>query len=283
MDFSHMSFEQFMSHFSSEDHCIQYIFHLKWPKGFICPKCSHRHAYITKTRRLPLYECGQCRYQASLTSGTIMEGSRTELYKWLLAIFLVSRTDEGTTATGLSSLIQVTYKTAWLILHKIRSMIQNSDTQNPLSGSVRIHSAIYGRPFNPSVHRHPQEHLLLVGSSSSEACESNYLKIKHVQLPTPMDRHISRNEIHTFRKQHIETDTQNVEIVTGFYTPKRLRPLLEIARQASNWINHTFHSLGTKHLQAYLDEFCYRRNLTTRNISIFVHLSQLCFPKTGYI
>ncbi|MBA2940592.1 IS1595 family transposase [Paenibacillus sp. CGMCC 1.16610] len=282
MDFSHMSFEQFKSRFSTEDLCAQYIFHMKWPEGFICPKCSHRHAYITKTRKHPLYECSDCRYQASLISGTIMEGSRTELRKWLLAIFLVSRTDQGTTAMSLSNLIQVTYKTAWLILHKIRSFIQNSDTQSPLSGSVRIHSAIYGRPFNPSVHRHPQEHLLLVGSSSSESRDSSYIKIKHVQLSSPKERHISRNEIHTFRKQHIETDTQNVEIITGFYTPKRLRPLLEIAKQASSWINQTFHGLGAKHLQAYLDEFCYRRNLTARYISIFTHLSELCFSKSAH-
>lgn len=151
-----------------------------------------------------------------------------------------------------------------------------------LSGSVRIHSATYGRPFNPSVHRHPQEHLLLVGSSSSDTYGSSYLKIKHVLLSTPKERHISRNEIHAFRKQYVITENQNIEIITGFYTPKRQRTLLEIARQASNWINHTFHGLGAKHLQTYLDEFCYRRNLTTRNISIFTHLSQLCFSRTEY-
>jgi transposase-like protein len=277
MDFSHLSFEQFNSHFSTENACAEYIFHSKWPKGFNCPRCKHQHAYVTTTRRLPLYECCHCRYQASLTAGTIMEGSRTELRKWLLALFLVSRTDKGTTAVQLSNIIQVTYKTAWLILHKIRSMIHNSDNQTPLTGSVRINSAIYGRPYNPSVHKHPQEHLLLVGSSINEIDEYSYLKIKQVLLANPKDRHITRYETNAFHKLHIETDVQNIEIVTGFYTPKRLRPLLEIAKQASIWINHTFHGLGAKHLQTYLDEFCYRLNLLAKNKPIFAHLSQLCF------
>lgn len=272
-----MSLEQFHHHFSTENACIEYIFQTKWPEGFNCPRCKHRQAYVTTTRRLPLYECCHCRHQVSLISGTVMEGSRTELRKWMLALFLIARTHIGTTAVELSKTIKVTYKTAWLILHKIRSMVQNSDNQTPLSGSVCINSAIYGRPYNPSVHKHPQEHLLLIGSSVDEFDQYTYLKIKHVLLTNPKDRHISRFKTNAFHKQHIEPATINIEMVTGFYTPKRLRPLLVIAKQASNWINATFHGLGPKHLQKYLDEFCYRLNLTARNLPIFAHLVQLCF------
>lgn len=185
MNFASMSLEQFQNHFSTDSAYIEYIFQTKWPEGFSCPRCKHNHAYVTTPRRLPLYECSHCRHQTTLISGTIMEGSRTGLSKWILALFIFSRTNKGTTAIELSKFIKVTYKTAWLILYKIRSMIHSSDAQTPLSGSVCINSAIYGRPYNPSVDKHPQEHLLLIGSSVNESNESTYLKIKHVLLTNP--------------------------------------------------------------------------------------------------
>jgi hypothetical protein len=161
-------------------------------------------------------------------------------------------------------------------------MIHSSDNQNRLSGSVRINSAIYGRPYNPSVHKHRQEHLLLVGSSVNVWNQFTHLKIKHVLLPNPKERHIPRIETKAFHQQHIESDAQNVDIVTGFYTPSRLRPLLIFAKQASKWINSTFRGLGPKHLQKYLDEFSYRLNLSSKNIPIFAHLVQLCIKPSSY-
>ncbi|OAS15365.1 transposase [Paenibacillus oryzisoli] len=276
MEISNLSYEQFHNYFSSEDTCIDFLFKTKWPNGFQCPHCDNRHAYVTTTRRLPLYECSRCRFQASLLSGTIMEGSRTELRKWLLAIFLISRTHVGTTAMELSKLISVTYKTAWLILHKIRTSILQADNQNQLTGTVQINSAIYGKPFNPSVHKHPQEHLLLVGSSLNDLGEPTYIKIKHVIPLHPRNKHITRSDISTFHEQHIEPTVNEIHTTTGFYAPKRQRPLLEVAKQASTWMNTTFHGIGARHLQNYLAEFCYRINLTSLNMPIFENLIKRC-------
>ncbi|NQX62283.1 transposase [Paenibacillus qinlingensis] len=276
MDFSSLSYEQFHNYFSTEDTCINFLIQTKWPEGFRCPHCEHRHAYVTTTRRLPLYECSRCRFQVSLLSGTIMEGSRTELRKWLLAIYLFSRTHIGTTAMELSTLIKVTYKTAWLILHKIRTSILQADNQCPLTGSVQINSAIYGKPFNPTVHKHPQEHLLLVGSSLNDSSEPTHIKIKHVIPSHPTNKHIAKNDLATFQKNHIEHTVKAIQTITGFYTSKRQRPLLEIAKQASTWMNTTFHGIGARHLQSYLDEFCYRINLTTSKIPVFENLIKRC-------
>ena len=102
--------EQFQQQFPTEEACRDYFFSKKWPSGFSCPQCGHSHAYITSTRRLPLYQCLQCHHQTSLTAGTIMAGSRTSLHKWLTAIFLISRTEQGTNAVALSKIISVTYK-----------------------------------------------------------------------------------------------------------------------------------------------------------------------------
>ncbi|MEW9698384.1 transposase [Paenibacillus sp. SI8] len=95
-----MSLAQFRNQFSTEESCISYISQTKWPNGFVCPRCNQRHAYVTVTRRLPLYECSRCRHQTSLLAGTVMEGIRTDLRKWLLALFFVSRTNKGIASSG---------------------------------------------------------------------------------------------------------------------------------------------------------------------------------------
>lgn len=86
--------ETFNERFADEKDCFDLIYKVKWPTGYKCPRCGHPHAYTVATRRLPLYECMSCRHQSSLTAGTIFTKSRTSLRKWLLALYLVSSSEE---------------------------------------------------------------------------------------------------------------------------------------------------------------------------------------------
>lgn len=79
-----MSFVQFQKEFNNEEACYKHLFQKKWENGFECHKCKHTHAYETKTRKLPLYECAKCHHQTSVTAGTIFEKTRTSLYLWVL-------------------------------------------------------------------------------------------------------------------------------------------------------------------------------------------------------
>lgn len=270
------SLEQFERHFDTEKACVEYLFHAKWPQGFYCHRCGHCHAYMTGTRRLPLYECSLCHHQSSLTAGTIMEGSRTDLRKWLLAIFLISRTERGTNAVELAKTIHVTYKTAWLILRKIRYAISSADANMLLTGFVRVNSAVYGQPYNSSIHLHPQEHPLLVGASQDDQGEPTFLKMKLVSKLNMRERRVCPSGTLDFAQKHVATEANPIEFVTKRFSPNRFRRLLDSAAQMNKWINTTFHGLGRKHLQAYLDEFCCRLNLSIHHIPIFRHLTDLC-------
>src|SRR5690606_36367667 len=85
-------------------------------------------------------------YQNSLLTGTILENSRTSLRKWFLAFYYVSETRHSITAKMLQQKIQVTYKTAWLMLAKIRRVLSEADMENKLKGSIVI---------NPTTSSHP--------------------------------------------------------------------------------------------------------------------------------
>jgi transposase-like protein len=276
MNLEMTSLDQFYQQFNTEDACAEYLFHAKWPNGFSCPRCEHRHAYKTGTRRLPLYECRHCGHQSSLIAGTILEGSRTELRKWLLAFYLISRSEQGTNAVELARTINVTYKTAWLILRKIRHAISAADGETLLSGIVRVNTAVYGKPYNSSIHLHPQEHPILVGSSLDKQGGSTFIKMKLVAKSHMRDHLVRPVGTLTFTKEHVEPQTTHIEFVIGRFSPNRSHRLLAFVSEACKWINKTFHGLGHKHLQAYLDEFTYRLNLSIQNIPIFNHLTRLC-------
>nr|WP_246309214.1 DDE transposase [Paenibacillus frigoriresistens] len=205
-----------------------------------------------------------------------MAGSRTSLHKWLTSIFLISRTETGTNAVALSKIISVTYKTAWLILHKIRHAISTTDRGTLLSGIVQVNSAVYGKPYNPYFRNHPQEHYLLAGSSLDIQGDPSYFKLKLVLKIHIKEKLFQRSAALDFTQQHIESHTSSIEFVTGRFSSKRFRALIAFASLAGKSINNTFHGIGQKYLQHYLDEFCFKVNLTLREAPIFQHLTHLC-------
>ena len=70
--------EKFHTRFQTESVCVDYLVQMKWPFGFNCEKCGCRHVYRTDTRKLPLFECAACRYQASPIVGTLMEFKKSD-------------------------------------------------------------------------------------------------------------------------------------------------------------------------------------------------------------
>jgi transposase-like protein len=280
--------QQLLEHFENTTSSSELLFQLKWPGGFVCPRCDHRFAYTISTRKHPLFECAHCKYQASLTVNTIFEGSSTDLSKWFVALYLFS-TDEGTTAVRLQRAIHVTYKTAWLMLHKIRFAAGHQDAQQLLSGVVRIGAAFYGRSFHSSYEGHPEEHPILIGSgtSSQSPHEPGYIKMRVVSKEHMHHRRILRSGTHAFLKKEVAPATEEIRTVTERYSEQRFVHLIKHVVHASKWINRTFHGLGRKHLQAYLNEFCYRlnfENTSTQEESLMSNLLRLCFhsPRITY-
>ncbi len=259
-----------------EQDAVEYFYRLKWPHGFSCPSCMHWHAYTITTRHLPLYECSVCKHQTSLLAGTVMEGSRTSLGKWLLAIQLVSDPERGISALALSRIIAVSYKTAWSMLQKIRHAMGASLRSERLTGQVLIHDACYGRPHNSSVHRHPQETPVLVGAVI-ENDQPTHIQVTAVPKELLAGRQILSSAARQFVEQHVSVGASQVELhILRYAAPKR-KLAMPLFRSACRWINRTFHGLGKKHLQAYLDEFCCRTNLQrTSSTSIFEELSRIC-------
>jgi hypothetical protein len=111
---------EFQTQFPDEASCWAYLRRARWPRGFLCPRCDGRGSHFLAARRLE--QCRSCRYQGSVTAGTVFHGTRVPLRVWFLGIFFVARHKRGISArqfqrdTGVGS-----YQTAWTLLHKLRS------------------------------------------------------------------------------------------------------------------------------------------------------------------
>lgn len=109
-------------HFQDEDKAREYLEALRWPEGPVCPHCQQTGAYPIKGGRAGLYRCkqGKCRKQFTVTVGTVFERSKIPLNKWLMATYLMCSSKKGISAHQIHRTLDVTYKTAWFMCHRIR-------------------------------------------------------------------------------------------------------------------------------------------------------------------
>lgn len=115
----------------------------RWPDGFVCPRCEHRRAYRVAHRR---WQCGACRYQVSLTAGTILHNTKTPLTVWFWAAYLAVTDKRGLSALLLQRQLGLTrYETAWMLLHKLRRAMVNA-AREPLHGDVEMDDTWVGGP-----------------------------------------------------------------------------------------------------------------------------------------
>jgi len=135
------SLAEFESWFSSEEACRDYLYGLRWPNGFLCPRCNSLKAWPIGAT---LYECATCHYQLSVTAGTIFQDSHKPLRTWFRAIWWVTGQKNGASALNLKRILGLgSYRTAWTWLHKLRRAMVRPD-RDKLSGIVEVDETFIG-------------------------------------------------------------------------------------------------------------------------------------------
>ena len=127
-------------YFSTEDRCRKAIRDSRWEKGdVVCPYCGGHHCVERKDGR---YRCNHCKRNFAVTVGTIFENTKISLRKWFIAMYLISCHKKGISSVQLATDIHVTQKTAWFILHKVRTLFVQEDVV--LSGVVECDEMYLG-------------------------------------------------------------------------------------------------------------------------------------------
>lgn len=132
---------EFEERFHTEEACVKYLFHLRWPEGFRCPRCGHPEAW---PMRRGLYRCVRCHFETSVTAGTIFQDTRKPLRLWFRAIWHITTQKYGTNALGLQRVLGLSrYETTWTWLHKLRCAMVRPGRER-LSGRVQVDEAYIG-------------------------------------------------------------------------------------------------------------------------------------------
>lgn len=143
----------FQKYFGTENQCREYLFRCRWPRGFVCPRCGSTECCFLSNG---IIQCSDCHYQASVTAGTVMHRSHIPLTKWFRAIYLVQTRGEELTAIALQEELKLTYKTAWYLLARIRS-VSDKDPADRLLLFPELGSAYFAGPPAIKKHRRPAE------------------------------------------------------------------------------------------------------------------------------
>ena len=275
-----LSFTQFIKRFPDEKACVEYLYQVKWPDGFVCPVCGSRHCYAIKTRRQ--YQCANCRHQTSLTANTVMHRSHLPLTKWFWAIYLVACDKRGISALALAGKIEVCYESAWNMLRRIRAAMEMRDERYVLGGIVEFDDSYFGGRIKGKEGRGAGNQAVFVAVSKDEKGHPVYLRMQ-------VTKNVQSKSVEEFVRARIaygsvvQTDGYNAyrtPLSNGYLHQREvfdpdgelLKWLHHMIGNAKTFINGTYHGTSTKHLQMYLSEFCYRFNRRFLNGVIFDRL-----------
>ncbi len=263
---------EFQAMFPDEEACWKHLRRIRWPRGFVCPRCCHRKSYAIEGRWLE--QCRSCRYQASLTAGTVFHKTRVPLQVWFLGIFFVARHKKAISAqqfqrdTGLGS-----YQTAWTLLHKLRSTLKPRAAFR-LRGLVEADETYLGASRERGVFGRRVVGKSIVGVAVEQR-EHTAGKVRLTVLDGvsfddlgPFVRGVIDGNDATIRtdgwKGYLPLEAAGVphDPHTQGKDPARSVEILPwshtVFSNLKAWIRGTFHGVSRKHLQCYLDEFVYR-------------------------
>jgi transposase-like protein len=141
MEYYPKTLSEFETRFSTEQACRDYLYQLRWPDGFRCPRCGHDKVWPVGDF---LYECASCKYHLSVITGTIFQDTHKSLTLWFRAIWWVTGQKNGASALGMQRMLSLgSYRTAWSWLHKLRRAMVSPGREN-LFGEVEVDETLYG-------------------------------------------------------------------------------------------------------------------------------------------
>jgi len=276
-----MSFDEFCELFATEEACREKLFQMRWPEGFECPKCGGKTCGYHEKKKI--YQCKTCRHQASMTAGTVMEHTRLPIKIWFWAIFIMATDKRGSSATYLSTVLKIRYKSAWLLLQKLRSAMGDRDARYLLDGIVEFDDTYFDGPTKGGKRgRGTNKTKALVALSKDAAGKPKYLKMRVVPNlkgktvgafanETIAEKStIETDALRSYRKPLSENFNHNWDVFDA--DKEMLAWLHTVVSNAKAFVQGTFHGLDALHLQRYLDEYCWRFNRRHRQDCIFFDL-----------
>jgi len=268
------TYQQMREWFGDERSCLEYLERLRWPGGFVCPRCDAERAWRTGRG---LWMCAVCGRKTSVTAGTIFHRTRTPLSTWFAAIWFVTSTKNGVSATGLQQNLGFgSYETAWAWLHKLRRAMVRPDREL-LGGVVEVDETFVGGVSDGRDGASTDKVPVMVAVERVGSHKLGRVRLEVAPLPGSLEAvrfaarvvapgsTISTDGARMFRRLADMGYTHT--FVTAYNAPDPEKVLPGVHRVASllkRWLIGTLHyAVSAQHLPYYLDEYTFRFNRRT--------------------
>ena len=268
---------EFQSWFATDADCLDYLEWLRWPDGFVCPRCAHAGGWALGDGR---YKCAACGARTAVTAGTLFDRRRTPLTVWFTACWMFAAQKDGVSALSLQRALEIgSYPTAWAMLHRLRSVLVRPG-RDRLTGIVEVDETFIGGEEPGLSGGRARGKKSLVGVAVEVKQSRGYGRCRMAILADA-----SAASLHPFVTENVEPGaTVITDAWQGYrgidklgYThdrrsqraarargedPGELLPgVHRIASLAKRWLLGTHQgSVDEAHLQSYLNEFAFRFN-----------------------
>lgn len=267
------TYREFVTMFPDDKSCTEYLAQLRWPNGFICPKCNMSSTPWNQTHKRLV--CPHCRYQATVIAGTIFDRTRTPLTTWLEAAWHVTTAKNGMSAKTLEQTLGASYRVAWTMLQRFRVAMVSSERKK-LSGIVEIDETLVGGVDRGGKRgRGSQKSIVVMAVELHEP--RGYGRVRMRFIPDASSNSLIRfindivepgstictdgwsgyNDLKSLEYIHKRTVLSDSEDQAHVSMPGVHR----VASLLKRWILGTHQgSFSTDHLQSYLEEYTFRFN-----------------------
>lgn len=286
------SLPEFQQMFPDEEACAGYLEEVRWPEGFVCPRCGSDEDPYRFANRPGVLRCRNCGRDISLTAGTIMERSRTPLCIWFWGAYLVSSHTPGISAVQFQRQLGLKrYETAFQMLHKLRAgMVRPERDRIGAGWPVEVDETYVGgatKGEGSGVH-----HKTIVAGAVEIRSGRDAPRGQMLARPRKGKTYAGRLRLHvipdrrraTLERFVVDNVEPGADVITdswgaysglgglGYYHTAVLAeadpedegawlPMIHLVfSNLKAWLLGIHHGVSAQHLQAYLNEFTFRFN-----------------------
>lgn len=265
----------------SDEEALAQFKNIRWAANNgepVCPHCGSTHCWSYKSR--PVFKCRVCERQFSVTSGTMFANRKLPLRDYLMAIAIFVNAHKGVSALQLSRDLNVQYKTAFVMAHKIRESIGLAADQDPLEGVVEVDGAYFGGYIKPkNVKAKRIDRRLAKNQNGKRRCvfviKERNGRTRPVVIRTESADDISRIMNANISKNALVHADEHpaYDVLHSQFAMQRINHSVcysdgeSCTNQAESWFSRLrraeigqFHRMGGKHLLAYAQEMAFRDN-----------------------
>jgi transposase-like protein len=261
-------------YFKDSDTSITFMAMLRWPEGVTCPYCEGKAVSYLSSRRIWKCMKKECHRQFSVKVGTIMEDSPIGLDKWLSAIWLIANAKNGISSYEIHRALDVTQKTAWFLLHRIRLAMQTG-TFKKFSGQVEADETYIGG-LARNMHRDKRDKKIHGTGGSGKVAVMGLLE-RHGEVRAKVIDDARQETLHGEVKRQVEKGAELFTDGWKGYSGLHADYIHQVIDHAEKYVDGQIHTNGIENFWSLLKRSIKGTYVSVEPFHLFRYLDEQTF------